>query len=282
MHERYFDVYGRRLAALTWGEPGAERVLALHGWLDNAASFVPLAERIQGVEIVALDMAGHGQSDHRAADGEYNTWSDLPDIEAVADQLGWDTFSLLGHSRGAVISTLYASTRPERIRRLALLDGVIPPPFEAKNTPAQLAEFLVDKKRLLDRQNRVFAAIEDAAAVREDKGLKPEAARLIAERNLVPVEGGWRWSFDARLRGASAMRLTDEQVRAVLEGLSMPGLLLLAETGLRQRGVLPELPDTLRVDTMPGGHHCHMDEAVDQIAAELQAFLTDAAGESGT
>ena len=277
MREREFEVYGRRLAALSWGEPGATPVLAAHGWLDNAASFLPLAQRLKGFELVALDMAGHGQSDHRAADGEYNAWSDLPDIEAVADALGWEQFSLLGHSRGAIISTLYASTRPDRVRRLALLDGIIPPPMDPADTPTQLASFLADKKRLLDRPGRVFASIDEAIAVREDNGLKPEAARLIAERNVVPAEGGWRWSFDARLRGASAMKLTLDHIRAVLNGLSMPGLLLLAEKGMRHRAELPELPDNMRVETMPGGHHCHMDEAVDEIAVQLQDFLMETA-----
>ena len=70
------------------------------------------------------------------------------------------------------------------------------------------------------------------------------------------------------------MKLTADHVRAVLAGLSMPGLLLLAEDGLRQRGDLPELPATLRVKTVAGGHHCHMEESVDIVAAELQAFFS--------
>ena len=95
----------------------------------------------------------------------------------------------------------------------------------------------------------------------------------------MPAEEGWRWSFDARLQGASALKLTADHVRAVLTGLSMPGLLLLAENGLRQRGDLPELPASLRVTSVPGGHHCHMEESVEHIAAELQAFLAGAQAE---
>jgi pimeloyl-ACP methyl ester carboxylesterase len=273
MRELSFEVYGRRLAALGWGEAGATPVLALHGWLDNAASFIPLAEKLEGFQLVALDMAGNGQSDHRAADGEYNAWSDLPDIEAVADQLGWEHFVLLGHSRGAIISALYASSRPERIARVALLDAVVPGPVDPAACPQQLASFLADKKRLLDRPGRVFADREDAVAIREKNGLSPVAAKLIAERNLKPVAGGWCWSHDARLQGASAFKQTAAHNRAVLDGLSMPGLLLLAEDGLRRRGELPDLPATLQVKIVPGSHHCHMDESVGEIAAELQSFL---------
>ena len=273
MREQSFDVYGRRLAALAWGDPDATPVLALHGWLDNAASFIPLAGKVRDMHLVALDMAGNGQSDHRAADGEYNIWSDLPDIEAVADQLGWERFALLGHSRGAIISCLYASARPERIERLALLDAVVPGAVDPADCPRQLADFLTDKRRLLDKPGRVFADPAEAVAIREHKGLSPLAAKLIAERNLVPAEGGWRWSHDARLTGASAFKLTEAHTRAVLAGLSMPGLLLLAENGLARHGDLPGIPDTMETKTVPGDHHCHMDESVDAIAAELQEFL---------
>lgn len=285
MRERFFEVFGRRLAALEWGEPGGRPVLALHGWLDNAASFLPLAEALvergASLHLVALDLAGHGQSDHRAADGEYNAWSDLPDIEAVLDQLGWERLALLGHSRGAMISTLYSAARPERIERVAWLDGIVPPLADASEYPGQLAEFLADKRSLLDKPGRTFTRIEEAVLVRERKGLAPAAARLIAERNLRPVENGWCWSHDARLQGASAMRLTRDHMNAVLAGISMPGLLLLAESGMRDRYDVPELPGNIRVAIKPGGHHCHMDEAVDAIAIELESFFSLAPEESG-
>ncbi len=283
MQERYFEVYGRRLAALEWGEPAGRPVLALHGWLDNAASFLPLAEKLMSLgaplHIVALDMAGHGQSDHRAADGEYNAWSDLPDIEAVVDVLGWQRFALLGHSRGAMMASLYSAARPQRVERVAWLDGIVPPLADAADYPRQLAEFLADKQNLLDRPGRTFTRIEDAIMVRERRGLSPAAARLIAERNLRPVENGWCWSHDARLQGASAMKLTRGHVEAVLAGISMPGLLLLAESGMRQRFETPELPESIRVEDLPGGHHCHMDEAVDIAAEHLQQFFCAAQSE---
>ena len=275
MIERTFEAFGRTLAALAAVSAGGQRILALHGWLDNAASFLPLAGHLPEFDIVALDMAGHGRSAHRSADGEYNIWSDLPDIEAVADALGWDRFNLIGHSRGAMVSCLFASSLPERVERLVLLDGLAALAAEPGECTAQLAAFLRDKKRLLDRLGRIFSSVQEAVEVRKRSGLSSAAARLIAERNLKPADNGWCWSHDARLRGASAFKLTEAHNAAVMAGLSMPALVLFAEEGMGARErALPPLPGTLTVETVPGSHHCHMEASADLIAERIRKFLT--------
>ena len=60
--ERHFSVFGQTLTALQWEGQG-EPVLALHGWLDNAASYVPLATHLE-CPMVAMDFSGHGHSGH--------------------------------------------------------------------------------------------------------------------------------------------------------------------------------------------------------------------------
>ena len=46
---------------------GSIPVIALHGWLDNAASFLPLAARFEGFDLVALDLPGHAEKTGREA-----------------------------------------------------------------------------------------------------------------------------------------------------------------------------------------------------------------------
>src|SRR5690606_21878355 len=122
MRELELDIPAGRIAGLRWGEPGAPRVLALHGWLDNAASFVPLAaefERIgTQVDLVAPDLPGHGRSAHLAQGADYSFAGALHSVLDIADALGWDRFALLGHSMGAGIASLVAAGAPGRVERL--------------------------------------------------------------------------------------------------------------------------------------------------------------------
>ena len=81
------------LAAHLFGPEDGLPVIALHGWLDNAASFARLAPKLDGLRIVALDFAGHGHSEHRPAGAGYTLWDYAYDVLQVAEQFGWRRFA---------------------------------------------------------------------------------------------------------------------------------------------------------------------------------------------
>ena len=72
LREFEVDIPLGRITGLRAGHDGP-RVLALHGWLDNAASFVPLADHLAGIQLVAPDLPGHGRSAHLAPGAEYTS-----------------------------------------------------------------------------------------------------------------------------------------------------------------------------------------------------------------
>ena len=281
-----WQVDGLQLASLSWGDPTGRPLLALHGWLDNAASFSLLAPLLAGFHVVGLDLTGHGLSDRRSDDATYQIWDDLPQILGVVDALGWDSFSLLGHSRGAIISSLLASTVPERVEKLVLLDAVMPQPKAEELFTTQMLKFVQDKQRLLQRDSRVFESVEAAVATRVERGLQHSAARLLVERNLRTCPGGYTWTTDPRLRGASAVKLTAGQNQAVLEALDMPTLLLMAQEGF---GRHPEVAanakryiSDLTVEKIDGGHHFHMESCVSTVAQRIVDFLQGREGRETT
>lgn len=253
------------LAAHLYGPEDGKPVLALHGWLDNAATFHRLAPKLEGLRIVALDFAGHGHSGHRAPGASYLLWDYALDVLMVAEQLGWQRFSLLGHSMGAIVSVLLAAAMPQRIERLALIDGLVPYVGEADRAPEKLGKALQAQLDLRAKRKPVYAQIERAVDARMQGvgAVSREAAELLAGRGLMPTAGGYTWRTDARLTLPSPLRLTRAHARAFVEALQCPVDLVLAEQGMLSGeplllAWLEHLP--LSVHRLAGGHHLHLDD----------------------
>ncbi len=277
--ELCFSVNAMEFAARAWGNETGLPVLALHGWLDNSASFDMLAPYLQELNLVALDMAGHGRSGHRPGMGAYSFWDDIQDIFAVAEALGWHKFFLLGHSRGAIISGLAAAAFPERICGLAMIEGLLPEPVRAEDAPTQLANALKGLALQLGKAPNIYPSLELAISARE-RGMFPlgrEAARAITERGTKAVGDGVCWTFDPRLLAPSPLRLSCEQVDAFVGHISVPNLLLLADQGLPKLypNYLKELSRFKQIDMhlLEGGHHLHMEEQVSLVGEKLMQFF---------
>lgn len=277
--ELRFSVNGMELAAQSWGNGQGLPVLALHGWLDNSASFDFLAPHLQGLNLVALDMAGHGRSGHRPGQGAYSFWDDIQDIFSAADELGWDKFFLLGHSRGAIISALAAASFPERILGLALIEGLMPEPARAQDAPQQLANALKGLKAQLAKSRTLYPNLELAISARE-RGMFPlsrPAAEAITMRGVKQEAGGYCWASDPRLLAPSPVKLSREQIDVFIQGVVSPNLLLLADKGLPQiyPNYLHELKRFTQINyqLLEGGHHLHMEQQAPLVATKIQQFF---------
>ncbi|MFT4178391.1 MAG: alpha/beta hydrolase [Thermomonas sp.] len=281
MHELRLETPNGMLAALRNGGDGP-RVLALHGWLDNAASFLPMAAHLGGIELVALDLPGHGRSVHLPQAAEYTFAGAIGAVLDAADALGWDEFALLGHSMGAGIASMVAAACPDRITRLVAIEALGALAEDPQRTVTRLRE-AVAAQRATGRPMRVFPDIDSAVRARmlagrvPGSGLDEPLVRLLVERGLRPVEGGWVWSSDPRLTLPTLVRMTEAQVEALVAGIECPTLALFADPAQ------PYLPDDLRrrraallphgrLLVMPGGHHLHMQQPA-EVAAPVREFL---------
>ncbi|WP_213909243.1 alpha/beta fold hydrolase [Stutzerimonas nitrititolerans] len=263
------------VAAHLYGPEDGRPVIALHGWLDNAASFSRLAPLLNGVRIVALDLPGHGLSDHRPAGAGYNIWDYAYDILQTAEQFGWQRFSLLGHSLGGIVSVLLAGAMPERIERLALIDGVIPYTGEAESAPRKLGEALRALLAVERKRKPVYASFDQAVAARM-KGVgavSREAAERLAQRGLMPMPGGYTWRTDPRLMLPSPLRLTLAHAQAFAQRVECPTSLIIARQGLMTDAKVIEFIDSLPFEShrLHGGHHLHLDD--DEGAAAIAAVF---------
>ena len=282
MREIAIDTPLGSIAALGQGD-GGPRVLALHGWLDNAASFIPLAAHLPGIELVAIDQPGHGRSVHLPAGADYSFAGAINTILDVADSLGWESFSLLGHSMGAGISSMVAAACPQRIERLVAIEGLGALAETPERTVPRMREAVSAQRALRCKSLRTFPDIDSAVRARRHAGRVPGSGlseplvRLLVERGLRAVDGGHAWSSDPRLTLPTMIRTTEEQVEALVAGIECPSLAVFAEPAQAY------LPDDLRrrrasllpqgeLVVLPGHHHLHMDQPR-EVAAAIGDFF---------
>lgn len=278
--ERAFDAFGLTLAARQWGDPSGTPTFALHGWLDNANSFNRLAPMLPELNLVALDFAGHGWSAHRPAGVHYHPLANIQDVLAVADQLGWKQFNVIGHSMGAGIASELAGLFPERVLRAVLIDGFI------ATGGATVAERVDSNRaavlRMLDASDRrppIYQTLEDMVErVTQATDQSAAAARELVERGHKAIDGGYTWRTDPRIRFPTPLRIPTEQIDELMRRSTSPALLLVAREGDRwYRGEVERRRahhPALTVVEMTGPHHIHLEpDFADEVLRHIRTFL---------
>lgn len=272
------DAAGMRLAARGFGPSDAPPVLALHGWLDNAATFERLAPLVPGVRWIALDLPGHGLSAHREIGNPYSFIDAVAVVAAVRDALGIETCLLLGHSLGAAIAAFLAGAQPSRASGLVLLDGMAPIVEAPELAAERLGRALDEQRTKLGRRPPVYPDRRTAITRLSGSfsGLSLGAAEVLCNRGLVEVPGGVTWRSDPQVRWTSRSRMVEAQVVAVLRAIACPTLLVRASRGLLGAAI----PTAERIAIMrdvevldlDGSHHVHLEEPA-AVAPAITGFF---------
>lgn len=273
------DIDGLKLSALSAISGSKHKILCLHGWLDNANSFKPLLPLLNDAEIVAIDLPGHGYSDHQTSIYSLATQAHIT-LE-VADALGWGKFTLIGHSLGGCIAPFATAASPERIENLIMIEAAGPRSERPESLPDRLTEFHRDMRKANKYKSRLFDSVDQAVESRlRVNSMSVASAKLIIDRQLLRVERDgsvkWQWRFDGKLRIASPSYFTEKQVQAVLNSINCQTLCILAD-----EGYLTDRPETeerlscikkLSRITLPGHHHLHLDNP-EPVATAINNFL---------
>lgn len=276
-----------RLAARAWGPADGLPTLALHGWLDNAASFDGLAPLLPQLRLVCLDLPGHGLSEHLPPGQPYAFVDTVAHVHAATLALGWSRYCLIGHSLGAAVASVLAGAMPTRVQRLVLLEGLGPVTEEPKHAAERLARALEEEERKQGKSAPVYRSRDEAVRRLEASmsRLSHEAALTLVSRGLREVEGGFTWRSDPRLRLPSRVRMTEEQVLVFLRAITCRVLLVCGSDGFpfapkAQSARVAALHDAQRVE-LPGGHHLHLDTPA-PVAAEIRELLAPLCAGTGS
>lgn len=276
-----FTCFGLQLTAKRWGNPKGVPTFALHGWLDNANTFDLLAPQLPELNLIALDFAGHGKSDHRPTGVHYQPLLDMQELLVIADTLGWTQFNLIGHSMGAAIASEFAGTFPDRVRHLVCIDGFFA--TGGATTEERIQQNREAITQMLEAQNKQPRAYSDSdemvARVSQATDQSPAAAaKLVARGHRTLENGDVTWRTDPRIRFSTPMRPTSEYINQLVAQTSAPSLLIFAEQGDRwYQGEVAERQahhPNLRVEHVDGPHHLHLEaDHADSVARLVREFL---------
>ncbi|WP_196158150.1 alpha/beta fold hydrolase [Reinekea sp. G2M2-21] len=262
-----FELLNGQLGGIRFGQ--GRKILAFHGFLDNAMTFKLLADALPGFEIWSLELPGHGCSAPLPElDGTFLlNW--LPTLGRALDELDWAEYRVLGHSLGAVISQLLAGV-DSRISQLLSLDALGP-------IVSEQSENLERFQRIYDNRRKCFpmryydsyAALVDSR-LQGTFPLSPSAASVMAKRAVGYSQQGWYHRYDRRLRQESLWRLSEADAQAWLARIQCPVSLALFNAHLwpsyqtvmeERKAAIPRLSTSV----LSGSHHLHL-ESPDVVA----------------
>ena len=257
-------------------------VVLVHGFLDLAWSWKPVVDAgLAGrYHIVAPDMRGHGDSDRAGAGGYYHFMDYLADLHDVIGQLGRARVSLVGHSMGGAIAGYYAGAYPERIHRLALLEGM-GPPQPTVSMPRRVRSWIEGWQSARARPPRTFADHAEAAArLRAHDPLLGEdlALELARHGTVATADGRVCFKHDPLHSTRGPYPFLIEQARELWRNITCP--VLLVETD--HSWLLSMIPDLAeryaciahaRRVCIEDASHMMMRHRPDAVARELGALL---------
>jgi len=273
---------GVELVALEAGT-GGRPLLLVHGFTGAKEDFAhpvfgahPVlgteVERLaaQGCWVVAPDHRGHGSSGHPPLESDYSLELMAQDMWAVVDELGWDRFDLLGHSMGGMIVQIMATTRPERIDRLILMDthhGPVP----------GIDREVVELGRQLARSDGLAVIAEVLASL-------ADPADAVAFERVFAGHPGYRAWYEQKMLACSpamysAMLGLFVDVSDRLESLAAIDREVLVLVGELDRAFvgashrMAEVIPNVTLAVLPAAGHCPQFEATEAWRDAVDSFL---------
>lgn len=255
------------VACQVWGHSGYP-VVCVHGWMDNSASFQPIAPYLvqAGYRLFCVDLTGHGRSSHREDGTPVMVW--VVELVDIIKELGFKECYIIGHSMGGAISIITTSVL-KYVKKLVIIDIVAPLTLKDEYAPKLLDLAIRERTKILTRKSRIYPDIDVAVKkmLSTNPYIKESSVRLLVERGTENVysdgESGIRFLHDTKLVAKPLQVLSEGQITAYIRNVDAPVLLILAtqrnfpmnDTEERMKAY-----KDLTVVTVESGHHPHMDQ----------------------
>ena len=251
---RDVEVDGARVHYRVWGDPSLPGLVLIHGGAAHSGWWDHVAPQLHSHRVVAVDLTGHGDSDHRDS---YDMKEWAREVVAVAAAEGMERPVVLGHSLGGWVALTVGVEHPDTVAAVAVIDSPIDrqPPED---------ETLRDRAR----PHRPYATADEAVArfrtVPAQDVLLPYVRDHVARGSLRHDSDGWRWKFDPRFWGTRPL------LTQLLPQLRTPVALFRCEKGLVSRAMATEMAALVAgrlpvVDVPDAGHHPMLDRPLSLV-----------------
>jgi pimeloyl-ACP methyl ester carboxylesterase len=174
----------RRLSALRWGTDAPE-IVFLHGGAQNAHTWDTVALALDR-PLVAIDLPGHGHSDHRP-DGPFSPRDNARDVAVAIRALAPDARMVVGMSLGGLTSIALTSHDPALVRKIALVDVT---PGVDRDKAAPIAQFIAGPESF-ESFDDILARTIEFNPTRSEQSLRRGVLHNAVERS----DGRWVWRY---------------------------------------------------------------------------------------
>lgn len=268
------------LALAWWSEgTGPQTITVLHGGPGFhhgylAPDLIPLASRRR---LLFYDQRGAGHSGQPADPSGLSFDRFVDDLEDIREAFGLERLTLLGHSWGALLAGLYATTHPDHVERLILVGADPPSRLPLWPTVAPLARLSTED---VSRLRELGASIEEHCHEYWQIMMKayfgdPAAIGRMRGTICGDVEGLARALADGRIARDS---LGDWDLRPALAKVTACALVIHGTEdpdpieGAREW--VRALPDARLVEVEGAGHFPQVEQP-ETFFAEVEAFLEE-------
>lgn len=285
LEENIHDIGGFKVAALRNPDSDTRPTICLHGWMDNAYSFLPLFEQLDKKNLILIDFPGHGHSDGYAKPYTMENYCAvvLEIINQLLEQSTYDKVDIIGHSLGGVIASLLCASFPELFHKSVFIEAIGPLVDTPENTVGRLRSSLIARQRVESQikeprtRFRKYKTLKSCINARVMSGdISYSAAETLAARG-VKEDGGFYWTHDRFLKVPSSMQYTEKAAENILSLIENPVLILRANNTLAVIRIAMEKRlsylKNVVVKEFDGNHHLHMEDASQATAGEIFEFL---------
>jgi pimeloyl-ACP methyl ester carboxylesterase len=210
-----------------WGDDDAPTIFFLHGWGDVGASFQFVVDALQGRwRVIAPDWRGFGQSQWN--EGAYWFADYIADLDALLHLYSPDRpTQIAGHSLGGIVASLYAGIRPQRVSRLANIEGFALWVSAPAENPARFEKWL---QQIRDN-NSAFRHYSHRAEFadrlcKDNPRLTPARATFLAEHSLLDTGDSFVFAADPHHRWISPVLYPMAEAKACWRRMTAPTLLI--------------------------------------------------------